>query len=542
MSSCSARYQTTTDLITSYFIRKQWVNLSLEHTKAATFCFRYLTSRPFLHNSSDDQILLFARQGYYAFQDYSVQYCLDHFLKSIGSSPADTTSQPMLSASQSVRDFLEAYSLPTGLRWSEYGPSQDEAIEFVKRLPSNSRDRDQYFDIAHRTAAIRRKIEEIRSGTLTNEELDIVNNLYGYETKFKCPKIWCNHFTTGFQSRKERTKHLDCHERPYCCPEEGCFASHFGFDAQEKLTQHTTRHHAPQNAELRFPKRPGGIKISKRQEIRLSQAAATGDVATVLACLDAGVDPNSRPEYGGNPNFPYVSRGPLRMAAEYGHFEVCKHLLERGAKLVEECDGFSDITTAALYSALHRGQLDIIHLFLSQPELRTSRALHKLPGWITAACQHDSTDVLKLFLESPISRYVNIPSFDVHARKSILNTCLNRASVEPLQFLFEHGFSELFTPDIFFLAETLGREDFVDLLRPIMDKTHPPYSLQRAESLLNHLGVGSSYLKDGQMEMLQKLSPDEQRRTAKEYKKGLENDRAKRKLTTHSQILSSVLL
>lgn len=418
-----------TDLITSYLIRKRWVNLSLEHAKAATFCFCYLTSKPFHRDSNDDQILLFAKQGYYAFQDYSVQYCLDHFLKCVGLSPTDTT-QPMLSASESARDFLEAYSLPTGLRGSENGSSQDEVIGFFKRLPSNSRDRDQYFDIAHRTATIRNKIEEMRSEILTNEELDIVNNLYGFETKFKCPKIWCNHFTAGFPSNKGRMKHLDCHERPYCCPEEGCFASHFGFDAREKLSQHTTRHHPDNSAELRFPKKSDKKKISKQQEIfkqqeiRLSQAAAEGDVVAVLACLDSGVDPNSRPEYGGSLKFPDVIGGPLKMAAQYGHFEVCKQLLERGAKLVEERDGFSDTTTAALYCALHRGQLDIIHLFLCQPELRTSRALNKLPLWITAACRHGSTDVLKLLFDSPISRYIDIQRFDVQARKWILDSCL----------------------------------------------------------------------------------------------------------------------
>lgn len=518
-----------TDLITSYLIRKRWVNLSLEHAKAATFCFRYLTSKPFLRDSNDDQILLFAKQGYYGFQDYSVQYCLDHFLKCVGLSPTDTT-QPMLSASKSARDFLDAFSLPTGLRGSECGSSQDEIIGFVKRLPSNSRDRDQYFDIADRTVTIRRQIEEIRNKALTNEELDTVNNLYGFETKFKCPKIWCNHFTAGFQSKTERTRHLNCHERPYCCPEEGCFASHFGFDAPEKLSQHTTRHHPDNNAELRFPKSSGKKKLSKQpevskqeisrqQEIRLSQAAAEGDEVAVLACLDSGVDPNARPEYGVDSNFQYVSGGPLRMAAENGHFEVCKQLLERGAKLVEERDRLSGITTAPLYAALRRGQHDIIRLFLCQPELGTSRARRRLPGWITAACQHDSTDVLKLLFESPISRYINVQNFHAHARRSLLNTCLSKHSVETLRVLLEHGFSELVTPDIFFLVESRDQEAFVDLLRPIIDKTHPPYSLQRAESLLSYLGVGSSYLEDGQMATLQKLSPDEQRRTAKEYKK-----------------------
>lgn len=520
MSALTVRLPTMTDLITSYFIRKRWVDLSLEHAKAATFCFRYLTSKPFMRSTEDDQILLYAKKGYYAFQDYSVQYCLDHFQKSVGPSSSDTT-QMMRSTSESARDFLKSYSLRTGLQGSEAGFSQEEVIQFMNELPNNSRDRDQCFDIAYRTVIIRRQIEELRSQALTAEELDIVNNLYGFETKFKCPKMWCNHFNTGFATRKELTKHLDCHERPFCCPEEGCFASHFGFDAEEKLHQHTVRHHPTQSAEVRFPKKPGRRKFSRREALALSRAAAKGDVTAVLEFLDSGVDPNFQSESGIDPNVPSASLEPLKVAADFGHFEVCKLLLERGAKLVQETAGASDIMTLPLYSALHGGQLDMIHLFLCQPELRSSRALKKLSGWIAAACHHDSADVLKLLLESPISRHINVQEFDLQARMSITNTCLTRASVEPLRYLLENGFSELFVPDVLFLAETRGREDFVGLLRPVIDKTHPPYSMPRAESLLNYLGVELSSLNDGQITMLQNLSPDEQRKAVMEYKIGL---------------------
>lgn len=346
----------------------------------------------------------------------------------------------------------------------------------------------------------------VRSQTLTNEELDIINNLYGFKTMFKCPKLWCNYFTIGFSTSEGRKKHVICHERPFCCPEEGCIASRSGFDAQEKLKQHMDRHHSPLNFEVRFPK-----KLAKERNIH--KAAATGDVAAVLSFLDSGVDPNRSDGFS----------GPLYSAASSGQFEVCKQLLARGAKIFDWETAASTTNAPAMQSALRCGSLEVIYLFLCQPELETSKStcIQELPWWIADACHSSTAEVLELLLESSISRHIDIDDFSENEREQILDACIESGSSESLRCLLDHGFSKLVTPDFFFRAESQAREGLVDLLRPIMDNVDPPYSKQRVEHLLCYLELDSTYLSESQMIILQNQGPDEQRKFAKRYEDAL---------------------
>lgn len=486
----------------SYLIRKRWVDLSLEHAQAASFCFRYLTSTPFL-SAIDNQVSLYARQGYYALQDYSVQYFLDHFLHAIGKGTSDA-AQTAPNTMKSARDFLKSYNVSTNLPWADDEVSTQEIVQFFKKIPKDQRDRAGAFDIADRTVRIRSHIEVVRSQTLTNEELDIINNLYGFETTFKCPKLWCNYFTIGFLTSEERKKHVICHERPFCCPKEDCIASRSGFDAQEKLKQHMDRQHSPLSLEVRFPK-----KLAKERNIH--NAAATGDMAAVLAFLDSGVDPNRSDGFS----------GPLYSAASSNQFEVCKQLLARGAKIFDWETAASTTNAPAMQSALQSGSLEVVYLFLCQPELETSEGIQELPRWIADACLSSNAEVLELLLESNISRHIDIDNFSEDERKQILGACTDNDSEGSLRCLLDHGFSKLVTPDVFFRAESQAREDLVDLLRPIVDNMDPPYSMQRVEHLLSYLELDSTYLSESQMTVLQNRGPAEQRKFAKRYENAL---------------------
>ncbi|KAJ0107225.1 hypothetical protein J7T55_007595 [Diaporthe amygdali] len=487
-----------------YLIQNRWINISLEHAKAATFCFRYLISKPFHCGSDDKQILLHAKKGYYAFQDYSVRYCLDHVSSSVRLSPS-YKDQMTLNALEPARDFLKSYSLSAKFQLSSDEIADEKITHFIKELPKHPRDRFGLLNIGLRTVNIRGQIEEMRNQDLTSEELYLINNLYGLETTFKCPKPWCNYFTTGFETRKDRTKHVNCHERPFCCPEEGCFASQFGFDVQEKLKQHTAKHHCTSTAEVRFPKR----KAPKRWA-NIHEAASEGNVAGVLAFLDTGTDPDAR----NNPESP----SSLYLAAESGHFEVCKLLLTKGAQL---CLAPWGQTATPLECALRYGSLDIIHLFLGQPELETSQAIRNLPRWIHAASCHDDSEVLKLVLESPVSRHVNTNDIDEDERNSIKTACLEGPYTEFCRYLLEHGFSKLVTSDTSFDAYVRGVEYGVDLPQPIIDRTTPPPSFQTTDQLLLSHGIDPSELDDEQKATFQSQSPAVQQKTLETYKANL---------------------
>lgn len=456
------------------------------------FCFRYLTSKPFLRDVDDNQILLYARQGYYAFQDYSVQYCLDHFLHHVEQSPSNTT-QMLMNGMDSARAFLNSYYKSTDMTGLQDGVSNEWVVPLILGLPKSPRDRIECLDIAHRTVTIRKHVEEVRSQALKTEEMEVINNLYGFQNIFKCPKLWCSYFTTGFSTRKDCKKHVECHERPFCCSEEDCFAAQLGFDTEEKLNKHISRHHSSLDAEVKFPK-----KLANARPSSIHKAIAKGDVATVLSILDSGVHRNLRDDL-------------LCSAVRFDQFEICKHLLARGAKILQREEGHFE---SAMDLALRRESLNIVYLFLRQPELSTRQAMQQLPRWIADACSRSHADVSRLLIESPVLEMYK------YEPDPLLRAFTSGPSPKPLQCLLEYGFSELVKPDFYFHAEMGDRKDFAALLRPIIDKTHPPYSFQRVESLLGYLGMESWNLSEEQMATMQNLSPDDQLQEAKQYSMG----------------------
>ena len=98
-----------------------------------------------------------------------------------------------------------------------------------------------------------------------------------------------------------------------------------------------------------LPAIPGG-----REDQELLAAADRGDVAGVRALLKNGANPNfqSRSDRTGVP--------PLVIAAQRGHTEVVRILLEAGARV----EGRLWTDETALYAAAWRGHLDTVRLLL----------------------------------------------------------------------------------------------------------------------------------------------------------------------------------
>lgn len=95
----------------------------------------------------------------------------------------------------------------------------------------------------------------------------------------------------------------------------------------------------------------------------LWEAARTGDVSRVRALLDAGVDPDAPSRYGAT---------ALSFAAQKGHLEVVRLLLERGAT-VDVTDTFYDQTPLAW--ALSDGHFDVAVLLLEKGAADVEQAL-----------------------------------------------------------------------------------------------------------------------------------------------------------------------
>lgn len=66
---------------------------------------------------------------------------------------------------------------------------------------------------------------------------------------FKCNRLGCPFFRTGFDAMPERDRHLRTHDRPYKCDRPNCDFSQMGFGSQARLNVHL-QHHEKQGTSL----------------------------------------------------------------------------------------------------------------------------------------------------------------------------------------------------------------------------------------------------------------------------------------------------
>lgn len=510
------------NIIERYLLRRRLVDISLEHAKAATFCFRYLTSKPFLLGTDHDAIERYARQGYYGFQDYAVQYTLDHFEQytELDSAHNVYVSQQTMEAAGT---FLAEYSLPNSSPRDKF--THKDIINFVKKLPTDRREKADNFITGCRTLIIRRHIEQIRLQDLSPSDIEIIENVYGLQAIYKCPKVWCDYFSNGFDKEQHRMAHVQCHERPFSCPTEGCFALEFGFDTQSKLNEHVKQHHKSNEEGLRFPRtgKNGNKMDGVEDQSKFSDAARRGDLATLSAFLEPG--PITEEFFRSitvwvTGNW-LLKLDPLYQAAKEGHVGVCKLLLERGVCLDwyygapgpsfqrKDAGGI-----APMRIAVEKGFSDVVHLFLTSPTLPVAENsfMLEVDAWIRKACGLGHSEVVKLLIECPKTRDILTRSGMTESPswwRRILAECGNNHP-DSVKYLLENGFSKGITPGIFFSAEEHGWETLASLLKPIVNL--PDFSQRRAEAFLCRNDIDSTLWELGPFTAFQDQSPQDQQK------------------------------
>lgn len=459
------------------------VNITLEHAKAASFCFQYLTSPPFYDGLDVQSVRASSKQGYYAFQDYAVQHCLNHFEKSSAWELREHDAIYRITM-KSIEDFVRSYSV------SDQHQDTDREIQYediVRLLQDNTADKqhqDAHLSIGRRTIHIRREIENLHRQSLTPEELETIRNLYEPRTVFKCPRIKCVFFSTGFDKEADRARHVDRHDRPFCCPEDSCFAFKLGFDRKERLDEHLRDHHSPLDTGLRFPK-----PVVLTQQI-LCNASSRGDVVAISAILDCGLDVNGRSVR--------LRDFPLYLAAKKGHFEACKLLLERGAKVYlpetreTDVDTPKDTPFPPMDAAVQNRNHNIASLLLPATQLsnegenRFDINLSSLGVWIDSSCVAGDLDMLRILLDT-INPHHKLPAAITSACIwTPFNHAVENGHLAIIKYVLEIGFTHWVTPSTLFAAEAGRNEEIVRLLEPILEPimnlpSNDPASFTEAE-------------------------------------------------------------
>lgn len=133
---------------------------------------------------------------------------------------------------------------------------------------------------------------------------------------------------------------------------------------------------------------------SRKQDLSLFEVAAIGEEEKVAALIDAGAAVNAISPDGFS---------PLGFAAKFGHPEVARELLSRGAN--ENAISQNPMKVAPLHSALAGGHVSIARMLL---EAGADPAAANGEGWtpLHYAAELGDAEVAKLLLEQGATPYV----------------------------------------------------------------------------------------------------------------------------------------
>ncbi|RSL59060.1 hypothetical protein CEP53_005924 [Fusarium sp. AF-6] len=206
-----------------YLVQRGVINLLQEHANMALFCCRYLSSPPFLQDLETTDVQNALRSGYFGLLDYATAHYSDHIQevqKHASGLPADVVA--------SVMRLLTVYS---------DNPSNESVFE----MEASGQTVTNTLLAGNIDVLIQVRLVVIRAATESqHHDLSKENaylNLSG-PLRFKCPRVSCSKFTTGFRNQTTRDLHLENHERPYRCTYTDCFGHDVGYESLERLEAH----------------------------------------------------------------------------------------------------------------------------------------------------------------------------------------------------------------------------------------------------------------------------------------------------------------
>ncbi|KAI9688915.1 MAG: hypothetical protein M1822_001272 [Bathelium mastoideum] len=327
-----------------YLISEGLLEVSRGQAAMGLFGATYLTSAPFHLGLGEDNLTKLVFAGYFAFHEYAVTYTVEHIIAA-RDERGDSEDNKRDDIETCLKSFIDAYAIPDQRSiLLENGENSGLATVLQDTHPT-ARARSKCFDLEQRTLSIREKIRFLaRDPHLNGTDERRLRELYGLQN-FKCPKIGCYYFLTGFVSDDARTEHLSRHDRPFTCTESDCAFAKFGFEDHQQLERHLRHHHNSESSEI-FMSR----KRPKRNH-DIFHAASLGDVEWVENFLNDGIHVDVRNKIGDT---------PLIRAVQNSHLHVCKMLVEKGAEV--NCITFKK---TALSEAVHAQSLEVLQYLLS---------------------------------------------------------------------------------------------------------------------------------------------------------------------------------
>jgi uncharacterized Zn-finger protein len=215
--------------------------------------------------------------------DYAIAHWANH-TECAARTLGDEQASGQTKVAESIKTFTESIEIFLDTHWTGSEPPvaiPQTTFELLQRLQSHTHFQklSQAITVAKRQARVYGRLStgsevldiiqvllRIRSclehlvssisddGTSTQDQ---IRKFYG-KNFFKCPKINCVYFYTGFSSKDQRDGHIQKHERSFFCTFEGCPMSILGCVTEKELKKHLDENHEeiPEQTHDEFPLEP----------------------------------------------------------------------------------------------------------------------------------------------------------------------------------------------------------------------------------------------------------------------------------------------
>ncbi|KAK9770272.1 hypothetical protein SCAR479_13013 [Seiridium cardinale] len=263
-----------------YILKSQFVNKVEVQFDLATLCMQYLTFPCFERGITFSLRKDFAKDGFYAFQDYAVSRWFYHIAEVVRISGHLLSID--LEKSQKFADILDNFTNRYQESIVDQQSSQSEEPESpasgridIKEIEENAKKECESLKDApfypmllnlwiHISKHEKENIDDRNKPSLKEMENTLTENrtvleglldnvkggveaeqLIEYYGKniFKCPRTRCDYFYEGFEEEKKRDHHINRHDRPFECTVPGCGIAAAGFISNKDLERHKKNYH-----------------------------------------------------------------------------------------------------------------------------------------------------------------------------------------------------------------------------------------------------------------------------------------------------------
>ena len=191
---------------------------------------------------------------------------------------------------------------------------------------------------------------------------------------FKCDRLGCPFFRTGFEAKSERDRHMRTHDRPYKCDRPNCDFSHMGFGSQARLNVHLQYHEKHGKSLVAHIAHPVDSNDNEDVELIIIDAVKADDLDLVRDFIA---------------DVPRFSKKLLRQAVVSSSCEMLEVLLEA-------CNSGQNVEYSVLADAVRADNVEATRLLLNRGASVNSS--FEVRGCIYHAMKNRSPEMIKVLM------------------------------------------------------------------------------------------------------------------------------------------------